>query len=232
VVDAADPATAPLPPGRYLEARVTDSGSGIPEPVREHVFDPFFTTKPTGEGCGMGLAVAYAIVRNHQGAIRFHSRVGVGTTFTLHLPLWSGPGPRPAALDPPEVRGEGTILFVDDERLVREAGAALLSSLGYQVIAAESGTLAIDRLRARLAEGRGGAVDLVVLDLSMPGMSGEDCFRALRRLDPAVRVLFSSGYGLDDLAARLGDDPAVGFLGKPYDLAKLSAAVARVLARR
>jgi len=224
VPESAD--TAALAPGSYVEVRVSDRGTGIEDGIREHVFDPFFTTKPTGEGCGMGLAVAYGIVRNHEGSIRFESEPGAGTTFTVRLPLWSGAAKASAPRREQEVTGHGTLLLVDDEEVVRETGKMLLASLGYEVITAASAGQALELYRDQ-----GGGIDLVILDYAMPGRNGEECFRELQRIDPDVRVLLSSGLGLDAVASRLSDFPTVSFLAKPYDVAALSAAVASALGR-
>lgn len=226
VVSADAAETAPLSPGRYVEVSVADRGAGIPDAVRDHVFEPFFTTKPTGEGCGMGLAVAYGIVRNHEGSIRFRTEVGDGTTFTVYLPVWVGAGGRADRPELGEVRGHGTLLLVDDEDVVRETGEMVLSSLGYQVLTAASGGEALACYKERQHD-----IDLVILDYAMPKMNGERCFLELLEIDPDVRVLMTSGLGLADVAARLSDSPPAGFLDKPYDVSKLSTAVADALSK-
>ena len=200
-----------VPPGSYNVISVTDSGSGIPEDVRSHVFDPFFTTKDRSEGTGMGLAMVYGIVKNHAGGIRVETEVGVGTTFEVYLPVAEGgavSSPESQAKQP--LHGRERILFVDDEEVVRETTATMLTSLGYAVTCACNGLEGVEYYREHMEE-----VDLVMLDITMPVMDGGDCFRALKKLDPDVKVVLTSGHALDGAAQKLLDAGILCPFGKP-----------------
>jgi len=212
--------------GSHLMVAVTDTGCGIPEEVRERIFEPFFTTKEHGEGTGMGLAMAYGIVKNHNGFIQVYSEVGHGTIFRVYLPLLAAAAP--AATDGRAtdlVVGTGRILLVDDEEVVREVAVDILRHLGYQVVTAADGEEAVEYYRQFGAE-----IDLVVIDMVMPRLDGRGCFRALKQLDPGVRAVLSTGYGLNGAAQSLLDEGMVGFAQKPYEARQLSAVVADALA--
>jgi CheY-like chemotaxis protein len=214
-----------VPPGSYSLVSVTDSGSGISEDVRDHVFEPFFTTKDRSEGTGMGLAMVYGIVKNHAGGIRIDTEVGTGTTFEVYLPLAKGgavSSPESHARQP--LHGRERILFVDDEEVVRETTAKMLASLGYAVTCARNGLEAVDYYREHMEE-----IDLVLLDITMPVMDGGDCFRALKKLDPDVKAVLTSGHALDGVAQELLDAGMLGFVQKPYRAAQLSEAMTRAL---
>jgi two-component system cell cycle sensor histidine kinase/response regulator CckA len=207
-----------LAPGRYLRLSVIDSGAGMDAETRSRIFDPFFTTKATGRG--LGLAAVLGIVRAHRGALRITTAPGTGTTFEVLLPA---AGAR-AEVEKDErgasaERGQGTILVIDDERLVRTATCRILASLGYDVLEAEDGQAGLTLFRSR-----GGAVAAIVLDLTMPRMSGEETLRQLRMIDPNVRVVVFSGYAEQDVAERLGP-LAAGILAKPFTAQELARAV-------
>ena len=216
-----------LAPGDYLTLSVADTGVGIPPTIQARIFEPFFSTKPTGAGTGMGLAVAYGIVKSHKGTIVVDSLEGAGSRFTVFLPSGTGPQVVEVPVAEEEIHGRGTILFVDDEDVVRETGKPMLASLGYEVVAVSSGAAAVDCLRDRR-----GRIDLVVLDFAMPEMNGEQCFLALRQVDPSIKVLLSSGHGPNAVITRLLEGGVVGFVQKPYSLSRLSAAVANALQSR
>ena len=205
-----------LPPGRYLRLSVTDSGAGMDAATRARIFDPFFTTKATGRG--LGLAAVLGIVRGHHGALRIATAPGKGASFEVLLPA-AGARAAAAGGESAPARGQGTILVIDDERFVRTATCRILASLGYDVLEAEDGQSGLDLFRSR-----GGAIDAVVLDLTMPRMSGEETLRELRRADPNVRVVVFSGYAQQDVAERLGP-LAAGILPKPFTAQQLGAAV-------
>ncbi len=217
--------------GDYIRLTVEDTGSGMAPEVLARVFEPFFTTKPVGQGTGLGLAMVHGILTQHRGWVEVHSEVGRGTRFDLYVPM--SPGTPPMIKNPPAVespldrtpmppaRGQ-TILMVDDESMIRELGRAVLESGGYSVREAEDGEEALVAFRAGSAE-----IDLVLLDLTMPKLSGQDTFRAMAEIDPRVRVLFSSGYSSDDLA---GTEGCLGLLPKPYHPQVLLDTVRRALA--
>jgi len=213
-------------PGRYFLVTVRDNGIGMPPEVQSRVFEPFFTTKKRGEGTGMGLSMTYGIVKNHGGSITVASEVGEGTTFEVYLPRDEGAAQEPE--EPVEqaepVRGTGRILIVDDEEVVRAAASAMLKHLGYEVVSLADGEEAVLYYRHF-----GDSIDLVLLDMVMPGMGGHDCFAALKEIDPGVRVVLSTGFGLNDDAQAILDGGAQGFAKKPYRVADLSRVVAAVL---
>jgi len=212
-------------PGEYVRLRVRDTGEGIPDDVRPRIFEPFFTTKGPGKGTGLGLAMVYGIVRQHQGWIECHSTVGQGTHFDIYLPRHRAAevkaGPQPAA--PSARRGHETILLVDDEAVIRNVGRAILQRQGYQVVLAEDGQEAVDIYQREHSR-----INLVVLDLTMPRLSGRDTLRQLRHINPDVLVLLSSGYSADHLP-EAGRDGVVGFVNKPYRPQDLTAAVRAAL---
>ena len=202
--------------GAWARMSIKDSGMGMTEEVQDHLFEPFYTTKQAGQGTGLGLAQVYGIVvRQHQGAIDVESEVDQGTTVRIYLPLTGDTEAELAhpQLEVPQGRGE-TILLVEDQTELREAVSSLLRSLGYQVHQAPDGTEALRRYEAALQQG---GIDLVVSDLVMPEMSGRTLARALRELDPEVKLLAITGYPLGDVMDELR---AVGFLDvvhKPLD---------------
>jgi signal transduction histidine kinase/CheY-like chemotaxis protein len=213
-------------PGRYVTLLVSDTGRGIPPENRDRIFEPFFTTKPKGEGSGMGLAMVYGIVKSHGGFISVYSEPGVGSTFRVFLPLASesvAEAPPPRTEGPP-ARGSGRILVIDDEEIVRDMTSDLLESLGYDVVTARDGREGLEVYEAMSA-----TIDLAIVDMIMPRMGGRDCFRGLKRLNPDVRVILSSGYGHNEAAQEILDEGARAFVQKPYQVRELSRLVADAL---
>ena len=211
-------------PGIYLVASVGDSGCGIPPEIRSRVFEPFFTTKENGKGTGMGLAMVYGIVKNHGGTIRLESEPGKGTTFHCYLPLTDQSVREEVVKAAPMVRGSGKILVVDDEELLRDVACKLLKHLGYQVVTASDGLQACQYYEEHQRD-----VDLVIVDMIMPKVGGAECFRNLKRINPEVRAVLSTGYSLNETAQQLLDEGMVGFIQKPYQLSQLSEVMAKAL---
>lgn len=212
-----------LAAGHYVYLKVTDSGCGMDRETMERIFDPFFSTKFTGRG--LGMAAILGIVRGHRGAIRVNSESGRGSTFTLLFPA----SDRPAELcdRPPESevwRGRGTVLLADDEETIRSIGSDMLRELGFDVIPACDGLEAIERYRMQHER-----IVLVVLDLTMPRMSGEDAFRELRRINPAIKVIISSGYDEQEVSQKFVGKGLAGFIQKPYRLSTLREVVKSIL---
>jgi CheY-like chemotaxis protein len=206
-----------LPPGLYLTLEVSDTGAGMDKATQERIFEPFYTTKFTGRG--LGLSAVLGIVRGHQGALQLYSEVGKGTTFKILFPVSETAVESPARANSGtegDWRGERTVLLVDDEETLRTLGAHMLASLGFEVLTAADGREAL----AVYAEHRD-EITLVLLDLTMPHMDGEEAFRELRLLNPEVRVVMSSGYAEDDITARFAGKGLVGFVHKPYSLTDL-----------
>ena len=211
------------PAGAVSLLWVEDTGTGMDEATRARILEPFFTTKAVGKGSGLGLASAYGIVRQHEGQILVESEVGRGTRFELHFPCYRGPvvgaterGPEPIGVG----GGSGTILVVEDQEQVRRMLEKILGRLGYRILAAGGGEEAL-RLVAEL----GGAPDLLITDVVMPGLNGRDLYRHLRVQFPGLPVLFISGY-VPDMDGVQGD-----VLAKPFNPAELAAKVKQLLAR-
>jgi PAS domain S-box-containing protein len=219
---------AGLAPGAHVELCFADSGCGMDAHTLEHIYEPFFTTKEVGKGTGLGLAMVYGIVKAHGGALACESAPGRGTRFRICLPAHDGvrPEPEPAALPLPAPRGSETVLLVDDEELLRSLGHDLLAGAGYTVLTAESGEAALAAVR-----NRGAQIDLVILDLNMPGMGGTECLRQLRALGFGGPVLIASGVSPTGAERAALEEVAQGFLRKPFRLRSLLEAVQGALQR-
>lgn len=204
-------------PGNYVKISVSDTGMGIDETIKEKIFDPFFTTKEMGRGTGLGLASVYGIIKNHSGIIDVHSIKGKGTTFDIYLPGSNKEVPEVMAVNEEAIQGTGTILLVDDEPMIINVGKALLERLGYRVIIAESGIAAI-----RIYETDKNKIDIVILDIIMPGMNGIETYKCLKKCNPEIKVLFSSGYSMDEGSHEIMNQGTNGFIQKPYRFEKLS----------
>ena len=214
------------PPGGFVALSVTDTGIGIPSDDIPRIFEPFFTTKEPGKGTGMGLAMAYGIVKNHGGVMDVRSSPGFGSTFRVLLPASMQEAAPATPEAPPETiaGGNESILFVDDEESLRLLAVETLGRLGYAVTTARNGIEAVE-----IYSDSRNRIDLVILDMIMPGMGGEETFRRLRALDPSARILVSSGYAVEGKPGNLLAEGAAGFLQKPYRLANLAASVRRAL---
>jgi PAS domain S-box-containing protein len=213
-----------VPPGLYAKLSVTDNGIGIDARILPKIFDPFFTTKEKGRGTGLGLASAYGIIKNHGGFITVYSEAGQGTNFNIYLPL-SDKTARPITTEAQEAaRGAETILLVDDEDMIINVCQAMLEKLGYTVIAARGGAQAIDIVRQR-----GKRIDLVILDLIMPGMDGGQAFDQIRAIAPDLPVVLASGYAINGQATGIMQRGCNGFIQKPFNFTRLSQKIRQVL---
>jgi PAS domain S-box-containing protein len=211
--------------GRYVLLTVTDTGTGMEPPVLEKVFEPFFTTKPPGKGTGLGLASVYGIVKQHDGMVHAYSEPGHGTAMKVYLPLVERPASEVGAKIAGTVRGgREKVLVVEDENEVRNVLRGALADLGYRVLAAGDGMEAMDVL-----EDEGFAVDLIITDLVMPRMGGQELFARVRERAPATTFLFSSGYSETALLADIGSRERVHFIAKPYGLDALARKVRSLL---
>jgi len=209
----------------YVVLTVSDTGVGMDEHVRSRIFEPFFTTKEPGKGTGLGMAMVYGIVRNHGGFIDVQSEVGQGTTIRVYLPVASARTVEEKEVSSSVAEGSSElILVVDDEEPLCNLLRDVLTRRGYRVLVARSGEEAIELYQRWRDE-----VDLVILDMIMPGLSGQETFDAIRALDPNARVLLSSGYTQEGAAGELLRKGARGFLQKPYLITELTAKVREVL---
>lgn len=213
-----------LPAGSYVRITLSDTGSGMDQATRERIFEPFYTTKRGGQGTGLGLASVYGIIRNHKGRIQVSSEPSEGSTFIIYLPATTD-SIAPIARLPQEMpSGTETVLLVDDELHVRDVGVIMLKRLGYRVLLAESGKEAIEQYGRYHHQ-----IDLVVLDMTMPGMSGRETYEHLRALHPGVKVLLASGYSKEGAAEEILKRGCRGFIQKPYTLQQFSQILRQIL---
>ncbi|MCB2228263.1 MAG: response regulator [Desulfarculaceae bacterium] len=207
-------------PNPHVLLTVSDTGAGLSEDAEAHLFEPFFTTKEVGKGTGLGLAVAYGIMRNHGGTIELKRRPEGGTICELRLPIHQEVSERPEReLPMPEgagLRGDETILLADDVAAVRQVEAQKLERMGYRVLAVSSGEEALNLYRER-----GKEIDLVILDLGMPGMGGRNALKAILGLNPKAKVLIASGYAAEAQVREAMEAGAVGYAIKPFHLTEL-----------
>jgi CheY-like chemotaxis protein len=216
--------SSPLTPGVYATLEVHDTGCGIDEAMLPRIFDPFFTTKFTGRG--LGLSAVQGIVRGHKGTMKVYSRPGKGTTFKVLFPATAEAETaiaNSAALLP--ATGQ-LVLVVDDEEIIRKTAKSMLERHGYTVIVAEDGQQGVELFRAL-----GDKVALVILDMTMPVMSGEEAFRRLREIASDVKILLSSGYNEVETIRRFTGKGLAGFIQKPYSSTALSEKVSGILGR-
>ena len=223
-LDQSDCSPDKIEPGRYVKIAATDTGIGMDESIRQQIFDPFFTTKEKGHGIGLGLASAYGIIKNHGGMIKVTSKVGRGSTFTIFLPVSKSAPKKRVLFHENLIKGSETVLLVDDEDKIIEVTRPMLEFLGYFVITAQSGEHALETFRLKADK-----IDLVILDLIMPGMDGGQVFDRIREINPKMRVVLSSGYALSGPAERIMKRGCSGFIQKPYNITELSQVVRKIL---
>jgi two-component system, cell cycle sensor histidine kinase and response regulator CckA len=212
-------------PGEYVMLEISDTGRGMDKETAAHIFEPFFTTKEVGKGTGLGLAMVYGIVKQHNGHITVYSEVGLGTTFKVYVPAIEGdvePELEDSGIMP--AFGTETVLLVDDEDLVSDLGARILTKHGYTVLKAANGREALDLFKKERSR-----ISLVILDLIMPEMGGTECLKELLKIDPQVKVLVASGYSADASVKETIQLGAKGFVTKPFRVNELLRDVRRVL---
>lgn len=210
--------------GSFVVLTVTDSGTGIPEDVIPKIFDPFFSTKRKNEGTGLGLTMVYRIVKEHGGWVGVSTKAGRGSEFHVYLPVTqdAAAAPAPAAAAPP--RGTETVLFADDEPALRSLGKAMLERLGYHPILAADGEEAASIYAKEHAR-----IDAVVLDMTMPKLSGRDTMKRILQVNPKAKILLVSGYTAEGTGEELMQEGARDFLAKPYEVAGFARALRRML---
>ena len=216
----------PIPPGEYICLEVSDNGCGMDDATRWRIFEPFFTTKFTGRGLGMSAVLG--IIKSHAGALQLFSQPGKGTTFKVYLPIPISETARvenqieSAPVAP--WRGSGTILLAEDEEPIRGVAREFLEMFGFTVLEAANGREALELFRKSAAE-----ITLVITDMGMPVMDGYELFFELKKLNPELQIIVSSGYGDTEVAARIGSDDIAGFISKPYNPDQLLEILKRVI---
>jgi len=211
--------------GEYIRFDVRDTGSGISHENLTKIFEPFFTTKEAGKGSGLGLAAAFGIVRQHQGSITVYSELGTGSVFHILLPITDKKKSTAIASAPP-VKGEGLILVVDDEQIIRTTASAILKQLGYEVLMAENGEEGTKVYKANKDR-----INLVMLDMIMPVMNGRECFEQIRKINPHAKVILASGFAKEEDLSQMKQHGLCGFIHKPYSVSELSQLLQKHLAK-
>ena len=216
-----------IPAGSYVELTVADTGIGMDNDVVQHIFEPFFTTKETGKGTGLGLSVVYGVVQKHQGFIYCQSKLNVGTAFHILFPV-AKDGRKQKIISEPQLKksstGTETILIVDDEKSILETGKDTLSLYGYNILTAENGEQATEIYQAHQ-----GKIDLIILDLIMPGKGGKKYLMDLMEMNPEIKVLMTSGYASSQQIEELIAIGAAEFINKPYRTEDLLASIRRIV---
>ena len=211
--------------GNYILLTVRDTGVGMDKKTTERIFDPFFTTKGLARGTGLGLASVYGIIKGHGGYIDVDSEEGHGTTFSIYLPATEKEiKEENESLTSEILKGKETVLFVDDEEMVIDAGEQMLITLGYEVLLAGSGQEALDIYKKNQED-----IDIVLLDMVLPGMGGGETFDRMREINPGVKVLLSSGYSLDGEAKDILERGCDAFIQKPFNMEGLSQNIRKTL---
>ena len=221
--DFKDKPYTPKPELNYILLSVRDTGEGMDKDVMKKVFEPFFSTKEPGKGTGLGLASCYGIIKGHGGFIDVDSEIGNGSIFRIYLPASDKnifkDKDRIAAIK----KGIGKILVIDDEELILEVSAMIVKELGYSVIEAKSGKEAVEKYKKYKKE-----IDMVILDMVMPDLSGEEVYDLLKKINPDIKVLLASGYAYDNRAKVLIERGCSGFIKKPYSIEELSIKLSRI----
>jgi CheY-like chemotaxis protein len=211
-----------LLPGKYVVLRISDTGIGIPEEIRDRIFDPFFTTKGPGKGTGLGLAMVYGIVKEHKGVINLRSQLGKGTTFEIYLPISDKFVPKAAKTSGYSVTGREKILVIDDEEDVLSFMKDVLETQGYKVLATTNPVYGLDTFKKINEE-----IDLVITDIVMPLVSGRELIKHFKLIKPSVRVIAISGYDIWGTEKR--DKDINAYIRKPFEGIYLLSIVRRVL---
>lgn len=213
-----------IEPGQYLLINISDSGTGMPEEVQRRVFEPFFTTKASGRGAGLGLAAVYGTTHLHKGAIRCHSDLGKGSRFELFLPIIKECTTYPQTRDDKNgFQRSLRIMLVDDEPIVRTYSATLFQMHGHKVVTFPSAQEALDHYRVHSSE-----IDLVILDMIMPGMDGQQLFALLKRINPTIQAILSTGYSLDSKMQEIMADGILDCIQKPFTYEQLQEKLKRL----
>ncbi|MBC8246916.1 MAG: response regulator [Deltaproteobacteria bacterium] len=213
-----------IEPGKYVKMSITDTGVGMDKATQQRIFEPFFTTKELGSGTGLGLASVYGIIKNHGGSIEVISEKGEGTSFTIYLPASEKGFVKEKEIPEEILRGTETVLIADDEGVVIDIGQQLLKKMGYKVLTARSGKQTVEIYTKNKNE-----IDIVILDMIMPGMGGGETFDRLKVIKPDIKVLLSSGYSINSRAAEILKRGCNGFIQKPFNIKELSKKLRDIL---
>ena len=210
--------------GRYVKISVTDTGIGMDKATQEKIFDPFFTTKGMGRGTGLGLASSYGIIKNHGGFINVYSEKGHGSTFNIYLPASEKEVIEEKKSSGDIVKGSETVLFVDDEDMIIEVAEEMFKDMGYKILVAGGGKEAV-----KIYEKNKDRIDIVILDMIMPDMSGSMTYDRMKEIDPDIKVLLSSGYSINGQATEILGRGCNGFIQKPFNMKELSEKLREIL---
>ena len=213
-------------PGMYIKLSIEDTGTGILPELQPKIFEPFFTTKEAGKGTGLGLAAVYGMIKEHHGNIQLYSEPGKGTVFHVFLPVTHREVIRNEHKDEITLEGSGTILVVDDEDIIRATASLLIENLGYDVILASNGKEAVE-IYDRMSD----EIDLIIIDMVMPVMDGREAFERIISINPAAKMIMSSGYAKNINVESMKDKGLAGFIAKPFNQLELSKVIADVLNR-
>ena len=214
-------------PGKYVALAATDTGIGMDKETLERIFDPFFTTKDMGRGTGLGLASAYGIIKGHDGYVDVESKKGEGTTFRIYLPASEKKIAKSVDITEKLLKGTETVILVDDEELILDVGRDLLEKMGYKVLTAGGGREAIELYKKNQDD-----IDIVILDMIMPHMSGSDTYDRMKEINPDIKVLLSSGYSIGGQATDILNRGCNGFIQKPFNMNELSVAIRQILDKK
>jgi len=215
--------------GPYAQIEISDNGSGISRENQRKIFEPFFTTKGQGRGTGLGLAIVREIIQDYNGHIELDSEPGRGTTFSILLPVFEQEALHVAVKEEKAASApiEGLVLLIDDEEVVRDIGSDMLKTMGLKCLTAANGAEGIEIFKKNAAE-----VTLVILDIEMPGISGEKVFHILRELRPEIKILIASGYGREYLESEIFKAKISHYIPKPFKIEQLSYQVNKILGGR
>jgi len=224
VIDESSAGNLRLKQGEYVKVAVVDTGTGLDKEIQGKIFDPFFTTKEKGRGTGLGLASASEVIKNHGGLIDVYSEKSKGATFNIYLPASYKKFTQEKELTLKIIKGTETILLVDDEEMIIEVNQEILKALGYNPMIARSGKKAIEIYKNNIDK-----INMVIMDMIIPGMSGKEVYDGLKNIDPKIKVLLSSGYNISGQAAEILERGCNGFIQKPFKLRELSVKIREVL---
>ena len=224
VIDEGFAGNLKLKQGEYVKVSVVDTGTGMDKEIQEKIFDPFFTTKEKGRGTGLGLASASEVIKNHGGLIDVYSEEGKGAAFNIYLPASDKKVIQEKKLTPKILKGTETILLVDDEEMIIEVNQEILKALGYKTMIARGGKEAVEIYKNNKEK-----INMVIMDMIIPGMSGKEFYDNLKRIDPEIKVLLSSGYSISGQAAEILERGCNGFIQKPFKMRELSVKIREIL---